>query len=86
MNPLSALVGGGVSATSGAKTGDASAGLDLSWNYNAPFQVGGSGKQTQDAGLTASPSSGGVDSKTLLIAAGIAAVALLGVTVLILRK
>lgn len=52
-------MGGGVSASSGASTGDASSGLDLSWNYNAPFQVGGSGKQTQDAGLTASPVSGG---------------------------
>lgn len=83
MNPL-ASIGGGVSASSGAKTGDSSSGLDLSWNYNAPFQVGGSGRQTQDAGLTAAPS--GMPDPTLLYVGGIAALLALGFIVYALRK
>lgn len=84
MNPL-ATFGGGLSASSGASTGDSSSGLDLSWNYNAPFQVGGSGKQTQDAGLTATPS-GSANPALLYIGGGVAALLALGFIVYALRK
>jgi len=84
MNPL-ASIGGGVSASSGAKTGDSSSGLDLSWNYNAPFQVGGSGRQTQDAGLTATPS-GIADPTLLYVVGGVGALLALGFIVYALRK
>jgi hypothetical protein len=85
MNPLASF-GGGLSASSGSKTGDASSGLDQSWNYNSAFQVGGSGKQSQDAGLTASKDNGLSNTTVLYVAGGIAALAVLGALVVALRK
>lgn len=73
------------SASSSASTGDQSAGLDSSWNYNSAFQVGGSGKQSQDAGLTASK--GGETDKTLIyVAGGVGALFALGFLISSLRK
>jgi hypothetical protein len=83
---LASLLAGGVSPSSGASTGDSSAGLDLSFNYNAAFQVGGSGRQTQDAGLTASPGGGGSDSMALYVVGGIAAVTVIALLAASLRK
>lgn len=87
MNPLASLTGGlsgGISPSATATGGDSSAGLDLSYNYNSPFQVGGSGRQSQEAGLTATPTGG--NQTILYVVGGIAALALLGVAVVALRK
>jgi len=40
-----------VSTSVSSHSGDASAGLDSGFNYQGAFQVGGSGKQTQQAAL-----------------------------------
>lgn len=60
---LATLTGGPGAALAGAipslstsvssSSGDSSSGLNQSFNYNAAFQVGGSGKQTQNAGISA---------------------------------
>ncbi len=52
---LSSLAGSipSVSTSVSSSSGDSSSGLNSSFNYNAAFQVGGSGKQTQNAGLSA---------------------------------
>jgi phage-related protein len=52
---LSSLAGAVPSVSTSVKSssGDSTSGLDQSFNYNAAFQVGGSGKQTQNAGISA---------------------------------
>jgi len=41
-----------ISTSVTSKSGDASAGLNSGFNYQGAFQVGGSGRQAQTAGLT----------------------------------
>ncbi len=47
-----------VSTSVSGKSGDASSGLNSSFNYNAAFQVGGSGQQRQDAAIAADAGAG----------------------------
>jgi hypothetical protein len=56
-----------ISTNTNAASGDASAGLDTSFNYQAAFQVGGSGSQDQSADLSAA----GKDKMPLYIALGV---------------
>ncbi len=59
----------GISSNVSGASGDASAGLDTSFNYQAAFQVGGSGSQEQMADLSAVAAD--KDKLTLYIALGV---------------
>ena len=80
MNPLT-LFGGGLSAGGGgpssAESGDASAGLTNSFQYNAGFTVGGSGKtsSSQESAQTPSQNSGG-NNMLIYVSIGLAALTL----------
>lgn len=87
MNPLASL-SGGFSSSIASKSGDASGKLDSTqpFQYNASFQVGGSGKQTQDQGASQSTSPGGVSNTLIYVALGVGALAILGVGIALIRK
>lgn len=74
-------MGGGLSASNstavGSQSGDASAGLSFDAVYNAAFQVGGSGKQSQTTDTDTGKSSG-VGTVTYL-SFGLAALAIIGI-------
>lgn len=86
MNPLASL-SGGFSSSVASKSGDASGKLDstMPFQYNAAFQVGGSGKQSQDQG--ASQSAGGQNGNVLVyVAIGVGVLAILGVGLALIKK
>lgn len=70
-----------VSTSVASKSGDASGALDSSFNYNAAFQVGGSGSQSQDAGLSA----GGSTDTLAYIGIGVGVLAII-LTAISLRR
>ena len=74
----SSFLGGGGSAipAQSAASGDASAGLDASFAYNGAFQVGGSGNQDQDAGLSTG-SNPGTDNTLVFVSIGVGVLAIL---------
>lgn len=56
---LTGLASGGVSTSVSSKSGDASSPFDAAFQYNAGFQVGGSGTQTQSTDSKQDKSSAG---------------------------
>lgn len=81
MNPLAIFSGpisGGLSPTGSARSGDASAGLELAFAYNSPFQVGGSGSQDMDAGQTTARDAGaGLPQNPAVLVGGVLVIAAL---------
>lgn len=70
------LGGGGAGAPPSAASGDASSGLDASFAYNGAFQVGGSGDQKQDAGLSTGSNPAG-DNTLVFVSIGVGVLAII---------
>lgn len=84
MNPLAAL-SGGVSTSVASRSGDASAGLNASLQYQGAFQVGGKGNsQSAAASQDASQGTPTQNNILLYVAIGIGALAL--VTAVAIRR
>lgn len=72
MLPLASLLAGGISTNVSSKSGDAQSPFDSAFQYNAAFQVGGSGSQSQSQSANQDKDSGGAtNNNAMYVAAAI---------------